>query len=129
MEEIIKRINEVKENEVVRLGPKIFMWKEGSTFNVDVTNRQFDDLEDLLTGQKEKAFFLIDLSVAGRPGPEIIQLFEKRNKFFGDLFIHVAMYTGKNHLMHLGIKVYLIRFAWPSYSAHKNLKSALKSLS
>jgi len=129
MENLIDLIKEVKENDVVRLAPNLIMWKEGSSYDVDVTNRQFDDLENLLNEQKEKQFYLVDLSVAKRPTPEIIQLIEGRLKPLNDRFIHAAVYTGKNYLMLLGIKFYFIRFGFPSYSAHGSLEDAINSLS
>jgi len=129
MENLIDLIKEVKENDVVRLAPNLIMWKEGSSYDVDVTNRQFDDLENLLNEQKEKQFYLVDLSVAKRPTPEIIQLVEGRLKPLNDRFIHAAVYTGKNYLMLLGIKFYFIRFGFPSYSAHGSLEDAINSLS
>jgi hypothetical protein len=127
--EFIDDIKEVKENVAVRLAPNLLMWKEGSGYNIDVTNRQFDDLEDLLKDQKGKTFYLVDLSLAGRPDPKMIQLVEKRLKTLKNQFEHVAVYTGKNYLMLLGIKFYFIRFDFPSYSAHGSLKSALNSFS
>lgn len=129
MEELIGSIKEVKENVAIRLAPNLLMWKEGSSYNIDVTNRQFDDLEDLLKDQKGKTFYLIDLSLAGRPDPKMIQLVEERLKTLKDHFEHVAVYTGKNYLMLLGIKFYFFRFGFPSYSAHGSLKSALNSFS
>jgi hypothetical protein len=129
LEELIDRIKEIKENVAVRLAPNLLMWKEGSSYNIDITNRQFDDLQDLMKSQKGKVFYLIDLSLAGRPDPEMIQLVEERLKNLKDQFEHVAVYTGKNYLMHLGIKFFFIRFDFPSYSAHGSLKSALNSFS
>jgi len=129
LEELIGSIKEVKENVAIRLAPNLLMWKEGSSYNIDVTNRQFDDLEDLLKDQKGKTFYLIDLSLAGRPDPKMIQLVEERLKTLKDHFEHVAVYTGKNYLMLLGIKFYFFRFGFPSYSAHGSLKSALNSFS
>ena len=54
MEELIDKIKNVKENETVQIAPNIIVWKEGSSYDLDVTNRQFDDLANLFKGQKEK---------------------------------------------------------------------------
>ena len=127
MEELIDKIKNVKENETVQIAPNIIVWKEGSSYDLDVTNRQFDDLANLLKGQKEKPNYLIDLSLAPRPGPDMINLVEKRLQSIKDQVKHTAVYTGQNYIMFLGIKFYFIRFDFPSYSPHTNLKSALES--
>ena len=54
MDTLIELIKDVKENTAVRLAPNILMWKEGSSYDINTTNRQFDDLENLLKDQKEK---------------------------------------------------------------------------
>ena len=127
MEEYIAHIKGIQENETVRLSENLIVWKEGSSYDVEVTNRQFDALEKLINEQKEKPYYLIDLSLAGRPSPEIIYLIEKRLKPIKDQIRHAAIYTGNNHLMLIGIKFYFIKFDFPSYSGHGSLKNALKS--
>jgi hypothetical protein len=129
LKEFIDRIKEVKEYETLRLAANIIVWKEGSIYHQDKTNRQFDELTDLLAEQKRKPFYLIDLSMAKRPDPENLQMVEERLRPLKNKFKHVAVYTGNNHLMFLGIKFYFIRFGFPSYSAHTSIKSALNSFS
>ncbi|MBL4706278.1 MAG: hypothetical protein JKY54_17250 [Flavobacteriales bacterium] len=123
----IEQIEQVKENETIRLAPNLIVWKEGSSYNLDVTNRQFDELENLLKNQNGELFYIVDLSVANRPPPEIVQLLEERLGPIKNKFKHVAVYTGKNYIMLLGIKFYFIRFDFLSYSAHGNVKNALNS--
>ena len=128
-DEIVEKIQQANENEALRLNEKLILWKEGSKYDLDVTNRQFDDLEKILKENKDQQFYLIDLSLAKRPSPEVVQLIEKRTKKVNKRFNHVAVYTGGNHIMYIGIKFYFIRFDFPSYSAHRKLSSALNSFS
>ncbi|MFT5778722.1 MAG: hypothetical protein ACI837_001678 [Crocinitomicaceae bacterium] len=125
--ELIDKINEVNENEVVRLTPDFIVWKEGSSYDVDITNRQFDDLAKLLVNQEDQVYYLVDLSLAGRPTPEMVQIVEERLEPFTNKFKHAAVYAGKNYLIFLGIKFYFIRFNFSSYSGHNTIKSALNS--
>lgn len=127
LQKLIAQITKVEENQAVRLAPDLLMWKEGSSYSPEVTNQQFDQLESLLKEQGEKPFYLIDLSLAKRPDPEIIHLVEQRLEPIKDQIRHAAVYTGKNHIIFLGIKFYFIRFRFPSYSAHSNIESALNS--
>lgn len=129
LKEIIDRINQSKEYETLRLAPNLILWKEGPLYHQDKTEQQFDILENLLKDQKGKPYYLIDLSLANRPDPETLHLVEERLKPLKNKFKHVAVYTGKNHLMFLGIKFYFFRFGFPSYSAHASIKSALNSFS
>ena len=129
MKKLIDRIKEAKEYETIRLAPNLILWKEGSLYHPDKTNQQFDVLANLLKEQRNKPFYLIDLSLAKRPDPESLHLVEQRLKPLKDKFKHVAVYTGNNHIMFLGIKFYFIRFGFPSYSAHASIKSALNSFS
>jgi hypothetical protein len=126
-EKLIQRIQDVKENEVVLLAPNLMVWKEGSSFDIDITNEQFDVLENLLEEQKESIYYLIDLSIAKRPSPEMIKLVEVRLSRITSRFKHTAVFTGKNYMMYLAIKFYFVRFTFQSYSSHKSLKSALNS--
>jgi hypothetical protein len=126
-EELIRKIELVEENRAVRLAPNLVMWKEGSSYDVDVTNRQFDELEKIMSEIEGSPYYLIDLSLAKRPSPEIVQLVEERLRPFRHRFKHSSVYTGKNHLMLLGIRFYFIKFDFPSYSAHSNLKNVLKA--
>jgi hypothetical protein len=126
-EQFSDKIKSIPENQVARLAPDFIVWKEGSTYDVNVTNRQFDDLAVLLADQVDPVYYLVDLSVAGRPTPEIIQLIEERLAPLLNGFKHTAVYTGSNYLMFLGIKFYFIRFDFPSYSGHRTIKSALNS--
>jgi len=129
VKEALDRIKKAKEYETLRLAPNLILWKEGSIYLHDKTNQQFDELANLLKDQIEKPFYLIDLSLAKRPDPETLRLVEERLKPLKNKFKHVAVYTGKNHLLFLGIKFYFIRFGFPSYSAHASIKSALNSFS
>ena len=129
MKQLIERINAVEENQVQLLRPDLLIWKEGASYDPKVTSKQFDELEKILANLNTTPFYLVDLSVAKRPDPEIVQLIEDRLKPIRNRFRHAAVYTGKNYLMFLGIKFYFIRFEFPSYSAHTNVESALKSFS
>lgn len=129
MKELIDRIKQVKPYETIRLAPNIIIWKEGPVYHHEKTSKQFDELEILLKEQVKKPYYLIDLSLAKRPDPESLQLVEERLSPLKNKFKHVAVYTGNNHLMYLGIKFYFIRFGFSSYSAHSSIKSALNSFS
>lgn len=128
-DELVDRIQAAKENETLRLTDIFIMWKEGSSCSIEVTNKQFDHLEKILKENKEDQFYLIDLSLAKRPSPEMVHLIEKRLTKINKRFKHVAVYTGNNHIMYIGIKFYFIRFNFPSYSGHRKLSSALNSFS
>ncbi|MFT6717439.1 MAG: hypothetical protein ACJA0Q_002094 [Saprospiraceae bacterium] len=118
-------IDTVNENEVAVIGPNTIMWKEGSTYDVATTNEQFDKLEKLLQQFDEKVMYLIDLSKAARPTAEIMDLIAARVKPLADKFEYVAVYTGKNYLLHIGIKFYFIQFEFNEYSSHTSLTGAL----
>mgnify|MGYP001287377774 CR=1 FL=1 len=126
--ELLTKIDNIKENQAVRLKPNLILWKEGSSYDHDVTNKQFNDLERILENQIGEVFYIIDLSLAKRPTPEMVQLVEERLNPISNKFKHTAVYTGNNYIMLLGIKFYFIRFNFPSYSGHSNYKSALTSL-
>ena len=126
--DLISQINHLEENTAKRLSPNLIVWKEGSSYDMEVTNRQFDALEKLLENQgEEELFYIVDLSLAKRPHPEMLHLVEKRLEPLVHNFKHVAVYTGNNYIMYLGIKFYFIRFKFISYSAHSSYESALKA--
>lgn len=124
-EALLSKINSVLENEVVQLDSNLLMWKEGSNYDTDVTNKQFDELERILQGIEGDVNYIVDLSVAQRPTPEMIQLVEKRLAPIAHRFKHTAVYTGKNYLMLIGINFYFIRFKFPDYKAYASYESAL----
>jgi hypothetical protein len=129
MEEIVSRIKDMAENATVRIAPNVLVWKEGSNYDLEVTNKQFDELEKLLEEHQGQLYYLVDLSTAKRPPADIIQLVKERLAPINHRFKHTAVYTGNNYIMLLGIKYYFIRFDFPSYSAHSTIASALKSFS
>ena len=125
---LTSKITHLQENTANRISSNLIVWVEGSSYDLGVTSKQFDDLEKLLEEQKEEdLYYIVDLSRSKRPHPEMLHLVEKRLEPLVHNFKHVAVYTGKNYIMYLGIKFYFIRFKFISYSAHSSYESALKS--
>lgn len=128
LDELINKIKNVEENQAIQLQQNILLWKEGSKYDLKVSSKQFDQLHKLVEQQKGDIYYFIDLSLAKRPTPEIVDLIEKRLRPIKHKFKHVGVYTGQNYIIYIGIKFYFIKFDFPSYSAHTSIKGALNSL-